>query len=58
MSAAMQTEKLQVHMTREEKALLAKLAEHEGRPMGNLIRWLATKHAEEIGLTAEEGAAA
>ncbi len=53
----MRTEYLQVKMTPDEKALLAELAAHEGRPMCNLLRWLVEERAAAVGVKAEGKAA-
>ena len=49
----MQNEHLQFTATTEEKKLLFDLAAHEKRSVASLIRWLAAKYAEEVGLTAK-----
>lgn len=48
MTAAMRTEYLQIKLTGEEKALLAELAEREGRPMTQFLRWLVARYADEM----------
>ena len=49
---ALRSEEVMIRMTPTEKALLAELARHEGRPMGNLLRWLVEQRANLVGIKA------
>ena len=54
--SAMRTVNIQVKMTPDEKALLVELAEHERRPMGNLLRLLIEERAAAAGLRTKTAA--
>lgn len=53
----MQTEELKIRLTRADKELIGRLAEHEGRSRASLIRRLVQERAEAEGLLTERGAA-
>lgn len=54
----MQTEELKIRLTRADKELIGRLAEHEGRSRASLIRRLVAEKAAAVGLLTEKRAAA
>jgi hypothetical protein len=42
----------------EDKATLIKLADHDGRSLCSMVRWLIRQHAAELRATKTTGAAA